>query len=139
MVEEGNVRVKYSAYQTKDGKDWEQFVSKVEAHKLFNNLISTDEKAGVPRTSFEGIIETRPFGKHMLFFTPQAALLNETFDEGKSLNMGIAAFSDSLRVVLPKRSVGCLGFYHYCHDGKKGKQCHKKLIQEPTSITGYRC
>ena len=29
-----------------------------------------DEKAGVPRTAFKGIVETRPHGKYFLFLVP---------------------------------------------------------------------
>jgi hypothetical protein len=33
--------------------------------------LMNDEKAGVPRTSFNGIVETRPHGNHFLFLTPR--------------------------------------------------------------------
>jgi hypothetical protein len=30
-----------------------------------------DEKAGVPRTAYKGIVETRPNGEHFLFLVPK--------------------------------------------------------------------
>jgi alpha-1,3-mannosyl-glycoprotein beta-1,2-N-acetylglucosaminyltransferase len=39
-----------------------------------------DEKAGIPRTAYHGIVETRPHGnEHILFITPSMAELRTTF------------------------------------------------------------
>ena len=108
MVKKGNVRVEY-------GK-WEQFKNNV---KKIHSLISTDEKAGVPRSSFEGIVETRPYGEHLLFISPPAEQLKENFERGKNTT-NISSFSESLRVVGPPAKAGC---YYYvkgmCSSTKK--------------------
>ena len=107
-VKEGNVRVEYNT--------WDEFKKKVP--KLLK-LISTDEKAGVPRSSYEGIVETRPYGKHMLFFSPTAGTLIENFERAKIKDM--AAFSETLRVVPPPQKPGC---YYYT-----GNICSKTKVK----------
>lgn len=39
-------------------------------HLAQNLKLMDDEKAGVPRTSYKGVVETRPHGDHILFLTP---------------------------------------------------------------------
>jgi alpha-1,3-mannosyl-glycoprotein beta-1,2-N-acetylglucosaminyltransferase len=41
--------------------------------------IMDDEKAMVPRTAYHGVVETRPFGKHLLFLTPPMTQLKQNF------------------------------------------------------------
>lgn len=88
-VKEGDVRVEYNR--------WNQYTKNV-PHLL---PVMTDEKAGVPRTAFEAIVETRPYGQggHLMFFTPPAPKLRENLNRGKT--MDILQFSETLRVVPP--------------------------------------
>jgi alpha-1,3-mannosyl-glycoprotein beta-1,2-N-acetylglucosaminyltransferase len=52
-----NVRIEYKGFP--------------EFKKLAHNLnLMDDEKAGVPRTAYKGIVETRPHGDHILFVSP---------------------------------------------------------------------
>jgi alpha-1,3-mannosyl-glycoprotein beta-1,2-N-acetylglucosaminyltransferase len=52
-----NVRIEYKVFP--------------EFKKLAHILqLMDDEKAGVPRTAYNGIVETRPHGNHILFITP---------------------------------------------------------------------
>ena len=41
--------------------------------------IMDDEKAGVPRTAYHGIVELRPHGDHFLFLTPSLDRLRREF------------------------------------------------------------
>ena len=41
--------------------------------------IMDDEKAMVPRTAYHGVVETRPFGKHLLLLTPPMTQLKQNF------------------------------------------------------------
>lgn len=57
LIENGNVRVEY--------RNFRSFQS------LATSLgLMTDEKAGIPRTAYLGVVETRPKGNHILFLTP---------------------------------------------------------------------
>jgi alpha-1,3-mannosyl-glycoprotein beta-1,2-N-acetylglucosaminyltransferase len=38
-----------------------------------------DEKAGIPRTAYKGVVETRPHGEHLLFLTPPLPELQAEF------------------------------------------------------------
>ena len=89
MVKQGNVRVEY--------KTWKEFTKK--ARTLVP--IMTDEKAGVPRTAYETIVETRPYGAggHLMFLSPPAQKLRDNFERGKT--MPIREFSETIRVVPP--------------------------------------
>jgi alpha-1,3-mannosyl-glycoprotein beta-1,2-N-acetylglucosaminyltransferase len=57
-VRSKNVRLKYDSLD-----QFKQLAT--ELHLM------SDEKAGVPRTAFMGIVETRPHGDHFLFLTPR--------------------------------------------------------------------
>ena len=52
-----NARLAYA-----DFRQFQQFAQKLG--------LMTDEKAGVPRTAYYGVVETRPHGNHILFLTP---------------------------------------------------------------------
>mmetsp|Transcript_14375 Transcript_14375/g.20684 ORF Transcript_14375/g.20684 Transcript_14375/m.20684 type:complete len:93 (+) Transcript_14375:3-281(+) len=41
--------------------------------------LMTDEKAGIPRSAYRGVVETRPHGTHFLFLTPPAKQLKLRF------------------------------------------------------------
>ena len=43
--------------------------------------IMDDEKAMIPRTAYKGVVETRPYGDHLLFLTPPIEKLKEDFPE----------------------------------------------------------
>lgn len=88
-VQTQDVRVEYN--------NWKQFKKNVP--KMLP--LMTDEKAGVPRTAFEAIVETRPYGPggHLMFLTPPASKLRENLKNGKSMTM--MDFSETLRVVPP--------------------------------------
>lgn len=43
--------------------------------------LMTDEKAGVPRTAYKGVVETRLDGKHFLFLTPRMEDLRQSFNQ----------------------------------------------------------
>lgn len=57
MVPNSNVLLSYAGFP--DFKDMAQQLD-----------LMDDEKAGVPRTSYKGIVETRPLGDHFLFLAP---------------------------------------------------------------------
>ena len=88
-VREDNVRIEYSS--------WKEFTKK--ARKLLP--LMTDEKAGVPRTAYEAIVETRPYGAggHLMFLSPPAQKLRENLERGKT--MPSLEFSETIRVVPP--------------------------------------
>lgn len=79
MVAHKDVRVQYS--------DWKQF------RLLAKSLgIMEDEKAGIPRTAYEGIVECRyGAGDHFIYLTPP--YLNETT---KPTDFGVKAWDDGL-------------------------------------------
>uniref|UniRef100_A0A7S1UY43 alpha-1,3-mannosyl-glycoprotein 2-beta-N-acetylglucosaminyltransferase n=1 Tax=Grammatophora oceanica TaxID=210454 RepID=A0A7S1UY43_9STRA len=56
-AKEGNVRIEYTSQH--------QFARFARSLHLMD-----DEKAGIPRTAYKGIVETRPHGNHFLFLTP---------------------------------------------------------------------
>ena len=39
----------------------------------------SDEKAGIPRTAYRGVVEIRPHGDFFLFLTPPLTTLKLTF------------------------------------------------------------
>ncbi len=41
--------------------------------------IMNDEKAGIPRTAYRGVVEIRPHGDFFLFLTPPLAMLKREF------------------------------------------------------------
>jgi alpha-1,3-mannosyl-glycoprotein beta-1,2-N-acetylglucosaminyltransferase len=41
--------------------------------------IMDDEKAGIPRTAYKGVVEIRPHGEHILFLTPPFRELKQSF------------------------------------------------------------
>ena len=60
--------------------------TRLEYHSLnqFTSLatqlgLMSDEKAGVPRTAYKGVVEARIDGKHILFLTPPLAELQQSF------------------------------------------------------------
>ena len=54
-----NVRISYKSLN-----DFRKLAGAIE--------LMTDEKAGIPRTSYQGIVETRPHGEHFIFLVPAA-------------------------------------------------------------------
>lgn len=94
----GNVRVEY--------ENWQQFEKNIA--KLGLGLVSTNEKAGVPRTAFESIVEVRPKGEtgHLLFFSPPVSQLEDNMRKGAS--MDLLDFSEALRVAPPPKKE------HFC-------------------------
>ena len=88
-VQDRDVRVEYNS--------WKQFTKNVP--KMLP--LMTDEKAGVPRTAFEGIVETRPYGPggHLMFLTPPASKVGENLKNGKS--MSLLDFAETVRVAPP--------------------------------------
>jgi alpha-1,3-mannosyl-glycoprotein beta-1,2-N-acetylglucosaminyltransferase len=65
-IKEGDVRIEYTSFL--------QFQSF--AHQL---QLMDDEKAGVPRTAYKGVVETRPLGDHLLLLTPPLNDLQKEF------------------------------------------------------------
>ena len=67
-LKSGNVRIEY--------KDWNHFVSLAKRLKIMDN-----EKAGVPRTAYNGIVELRPHGAggNLLFLTPPLRQMEQDF------------------------------------------------------------
>jgi alpha-1,3-mannosyl-glycoprotein beta-1,2-N-acetylglucosaminyltransferase len=53
-----NVRLEYSTFA-----EFQQLATQLH--------LMADEKAGVPRTAYKGIVETRPHGDYLLFLMPQ--------------------------------------------------------------------
>jgi alpha-1,3-mannosyl-glycoprotein beta-1,2-N-acetylglucosaminyltransferase len=53
-----NVRLEYSTFT-----EFQQLATQLH--------LMADEKAGVPRTAYKGIVETRPHGDYLLFVVPQ--------------------------------------------------------------------
>ena len=53
---------------------WAKFTTMA---KVLN--IMTDEKAGIPRTAYRGVVEVRPHGTFLLFLIPPFATLRATF------------------------------------------------------------
>jgi alpha-1,3-mannosyl-glycoprotein beta-1,2-N-acetylglucosaminyltransferase len=43
--------------------------------------LMTDEKAGILRSSYKGVVETRPYGDKLLFLTPPLSDLRKSFEE----------------------------------------------------------
>ena len=43
--------------------------------------LMTDEKAGIPRTAYRGVVEVRPHGEHILFLTPKLSKLQGEFHQ----------------------------------------------------------
>jgi len=62
----GNVRFEYSSFSN--------FQMNARLLKLMD-----DEKAGIPRTAYKGVVEARPHGKHLLLLTPPMEKLKENF------------------------------------------------------------
>lgn len=85
-VQKGNVRVEYDS--------WDLFAWY--AKRLLG--VMNDEKAGVPRTAFENIVETRPHGRggHLLFIAPPEDVLRRNMGNGKTMER--AAYAESIRV-----------------------------------------
>ena len=69
-VMEGDVRLEYTSFG--------QF--QILAKKL---QLMADEKAGIPRTAYKGVVETRPFGENLLFLTPPLKDLQKEFVTGE--------------------------------------------------------
>jgi alpha-1,3-mannosyl-glycoprotein beta-1,2-N-acetylglucosaminyltransferase len=65
-VKEGDVRLEYTSFR--------QFQSLATKLSLMD-----DEKAGIPRTAYKGVVETRPFGEHLLLLTPPLKDLQKEF------------------------------------------------------------
>jgi alpha-1,3-mannosyl-glycoprotein beta-1,2-N-acetylglucosaminyltransferase len=65
-TKEGDVRLEYTSFR--------EF--QILAKKL---SLMDDEKAGIPRTAYKGVIETRPFGDHLLLLTPPLKDLQQSF------------------------------------------------------------
>jgi alpha-1,3-mannosyl-glycoprotein beta-1,2-N-acetylglucosaminyltransferase len=57
VVMQRDARIEYQSFK--------EFQRLARALKLMD-----DEKAGIPRTAYKGIVETRPHGNHILFLTP---------------------------------------------------------------------
>jgi GNT-I family len=57
IVSKGNVVIPYAGFP--DFQDMARQLG-----------LMADEKAGIPRTAFKGIVETRPHGDHFLFLVP---------------------------------------------------------------------
>ena len=58
--------------QVKDVNVKMEYSSLKEFARLAKQLhLMTDEKAGVPRTAYKGIVETRPHGDKILFLVPR--------------------------------------------------------------------
>jgi alpha-1,3-mannosyl-glycoprotein beta-1,2-N-acetylglucosaminyltransferase len=53
----GNVRLEYKSWL-----EFQRFAGRLE--------LMDDEKAGIPRTGYKGVVETRPHGEHLLFLIP---------------------------------------------------------------------
>lgn len=65
-IRDGNVRLEYRSLQ--------------EFARYANQLtLMPDEKAGIPRTSYKGVVETRLDGTHFLFLTPPMEELQKSF------------------------------------------------------------
>lgn len=67
-VEETDARLEYQDYE-----DFQKLI------KQLKQPLMDDEKAGILRTAYKGIVETRPLGKHILFFTPRMEELQKAF------------------------------------------------------------
>ena len=70
-IKDGNVRIEYQGI------------------KHFSTLaqqlgLMKDEKAGIPRTAYKGVVETRLDGKHFLFMTPPMEDLKKSFAHATS-------------------------------------------------------
>lgn len=63
-----NVRLEYNTLQ-----EYQAFV------RQLPQPLMDDEKAGILRTEYKGIVETRPHGDHFLFFTPPMSDLRQKF------------------------------------------------------------
>jgi alpha-1,3-mannosyl-glycoprotein beta-1,2-N-acetylglucosaminyltransferase len=57
-----------------------EYSSILEFAKLARSLkIMDDEKAGIPRTSYRGVVEIRPYGENILFLVPPFKALKDAF------------------------------------------------------------
>lgn len=57
-IRDGSVRLEYSNF-----KQFQQYARHFQ--------LMDDEKAGIPRTAYKGVVETRPQGEHLLFLIPK--------------------------------------------------------------------
>jgi len=65
-IKDGNVRIEY-----RDLTEFSRY-----AHQL---TLMPDEKAGIPRTAYKGVVETRLDGTHFLFLTPPMEEMQKSF------------------------------------------------------------
>jgi hypothetical protein len=70
-VTEGHVRLEYTSY--------------LQFRKLARKLQLMEDRGqnndgGIPRTAYNGVVETRPFGDHILFLTPPLKDLHNKFN-----------------------------------------------------------
>jgi alpha-1,3-mannosyl-glycoprotein beta-1,2-N-acetylglucosaminyltransferase len=57
-----------------------EYTSILEFSKLAKALkIMSDEKSGIPRTSYRGVVEIRPHGEYILFLIPPFKALYDSF------------------------------------------------------------
>lgn len=61
-----DVRVEYNSF-----KDFKRLAAELK--------IMDDEKAGIPRTAYRGVVEIRPLGDFILFLTPPIEQLKSAF------------------------------------------------------------
>jgi alpha-1,3-mannosyl-glycoprotein beta-1,2-N-acetylglucosaminyltransferase len=66
QIKNGNIRLEYNGI-----KHYASISGKIG--------LMTDEKAGVPRTAYKGVVETRLDGEHFLFLTPPMAEVKKAF------------------------------------------------------------
>jgi alpha-1,3-mannosyl-glycoprotein beta-1,2-N-acetylglucosaminyltransferase len=65
-VKTSNIRVEYTSLD-----EFKRYAEDLDIMK--------DEKAGIPRTAYKGVIEVRPYDEHILFLTPVTAKLEASF------------------------------------------------------------
>jgi alpha-1,3-mannosyl-glycoprotein beta-1,2-N-acetylglucosaminyltransferase len=65
-VKEGDVRIEYTSFP-----EFQSLASKLQ--------LMGDEKAGILRTAYKGVVETRPYGDHILLLTPPMKDLQKEF------------------------------------------------------------
>lgn len=62
-------------------RNFKEFKRYAHALKLMD-----DEKAGIPRTAYKGIVETRPYGEHILFLTPPLQEVQKSLADDRSID-----------------------------------------------------
>jgi len=65
-VKTSNIRVEYTSLD-----EFKRYAEDLDIMK--------DEKAGIPRTAYKGVVEVRPYDEHILFLTPVTAKLEASF------------------------------------------------------------